>query len=234
MDCPQATSEEATQYKKFTRLVIKNLTKREKACARHIFLKKCLESKVIPNTLIIKPPNTGGTVNPDTQNRYKICASTASLTNLRIAIKDASAEAHEQCSQYKEFLTSTLESIPPLERENLLEYVRKREPQISRKLKHTFQQKLKHLKEKHCQPIDKPNTDGYKAQPKASKNRRFMKRNKYSTYLVNRALDNSSFLLIVQILVRTERIGLSYSKIVLDNRSEIFWIIVQFYSCFLL
>ena len=187
MDCPQATSEEATQYKKFTRLVIKNLTKREKACARHIFLKKCLEFKVIPNTLIIKPPNTGGTVNPDTQNRYKICASTASLTNLRIAIKDASAEAHEQCSQYKEFLTSTLESIPPLERENLLEYVRKREPQISRKLKHTFQQKLKHLKEKHCQPSDKPNTDGYKAPPKASNNRRFMKRNKYRKWKIREA-----------------------------------------------
>lgn len=179
MDSSQATSEEGTQYKKFTRHVIKNLIKKEKACARHIFLKKCYESKVIPNTLVIKPPNTGGTVNPDTQNKYKICASTASLTNLRIAIKDASKEAHEQCSLYKELLSGTLESIPPPERDSLLEHVRKREPQISRKLKHSFHQKLKHLKEKQNQPCEKPNPDGYKAPTKTSKNRRFMKRNKY-------------------------------------------------------
>ena len=42
----------------------------------------------------------------------------------------------------------------------------------------------------------------------------------YSLSLDNRALDNSSFLLIVQNLVRTERNGLSHSKIVLVNRSR--------------
>ena len=43
---------------------------------------------------------------------------------------------------------------------------------------------------------------------------------KYSLSLDNRALDNSSFPLIVQNLVSTERNGLSQSKIVLVNRSR--------------
>ena len=42
----------------------------------------------------------------------------------------------------------------------------------------------------------------------------------YSLYLDNRALDNSSFLLIVQNLVSPEWNGLSHSKIVLVNRSR--------------
>ena len=42
----------------------------------------------------------------------------------------------------------------------------------------------------------------------------------YSLSLDNRALDNSSFLLIVQNLVSPERNGLSHSKIVLVNRSR--------------
>ena len=42
----------------------------------------------------------------------------------------------------------------------------------------------------------------------------------YSIYLDNRALDNSSFLLIVQNLVSPEWNGLSHSKIVLVNRSR--------------
>ena len=42
---------------------------------------------------------------------------------------------------------------------------------------------------------------------------------KYSIYVDNRALDNSSFLLIVQNLGCPEWNGLSYSKILLVNRS---------------
>ena len=42
----------------------------------------------------------------------------------------------------------------------------------------------------------------------------------YSLYLDNCALDNSSFLLIVQNLVSPEWNGLSHSKIVLVNRSR--------------
>ena len=46
----------------------------------------------------------------------------------------------------------------------------------------------------------------------------FLEKN-YSIYVDNRALDNSSFLLIVQNLVCPEWNGLSYSKILLVNRS---------------
>ena len=188
MACHQETSEDGTpQHRKITNLVIRKLVKKEKCLARSVFLRKCLKSKVIPNSLIVKPQTCEYL---QTANKYKMCAATASNNNLRIALKDATAKAHEECTSYKEFLTSSLEKLNASDRHCLNKHLEKCKPQISNKLKLQFHQKLQHLKRKQLdhQPVNKPDTvttdttdtTGYKAPDKPfKKNRRFIKRNKY-------------------------------------------------------
>ena len=182
-DSTQETSEESAsqQQRKLTRLVVRNLTKKERACACADFLRKCLESNIIPKSLIIKPPQVGETVNPQTANKYKTCAKQASTNNLRIALKDANERAHEERSQFSEFFSGILNSFEASEKEFIIKYKEQREPQISRNLKLKFHQKLICLKRQQCESNDPiQDTAEYKAQSKPfKKQRRFLKRNQY-------------------------------------------------------
>ena len=177
------TSEESAQQhrRKFTRLIAKNITKKERACACAFFLKNCLEYNVVPQSLLIKPPQVGGPVDPETANKYKTCAQQASINNVKIASKDANKRAHEERSRFSEFFSGILTGLEASERDFLIKYKEQREPQISRNLKRKFHQKLSHLKKKQCKS-DKPirDTDGFKAPSKPFRTqRRFLKRNKY-------------------------------------------------------
>ena len=183
-DSTKETSEESAsqqQQRKLTRLVGRNLTKKERACACAVFLRKCLESNVIPKSLIIKPPQLGETVNPQTAYKYKTCAKQASINNLKIALKDANERAHEQRSQFSEFFSGILNGLEAPEKNFIIKYKEQREPQISRNLSLKFHQKLTCLKRKQCESNDPiQDTAGYKAQNKPfKKQRRFLKRNQY-------------------------------------------------------
>ena len=192
MASTQETSEESaskTQHRKFTHLINRNLVKREKACARRVFLRKCLESKVIPNTLVINPPHSLESMSPQTANKYKMNSSQASVNNLRIALKDANAKAHEECTHFNEFFNDLLQNLPDAsEREELINYKRKREPQIASNLKHKFHQKIVHLKNKQHTVEAEPDTVGFKAPNKPFRTqRRFLNRNRYRKWKVREA-----------------------------------------------
>ena len=124
-DSTKETSEESAsqqQQRMLTRLVGRNLTKKERACACAVFLRKCLESNVIPKSLIIKPPQLGETVNPQTAYKYKTCAKQASINNLKIALKDANERAHEQRSQFSEFFSGILNGLEAPEKNFIIKY----------------------------------------------------------------------------------------------------------------
>ena len=109
-------------------MVGRNLTKKERACACAVFLRKCLESNVIPKSLIIKPPQLGETVNPQTAYKYKTCAKQASINNLKIALKDANERAHEQRSQFSEFFSGILNGLEAPEKNFIIKYITKMFP----------------------------------------------------------------------------------------------------------
>ena len=71
------------------RLISRKLERLEKTIGREKHFGQCLQNKVCPRTLVVKPPAHYSTVNAIAQNSYKNAAFAASMKNLQIAYKDS-------------------------------------------------------------------------------------------------------------------------------------------------
>ena len=71
-----------------------------KKAQRAKFLYKCIENKVCPRTLALKPPQNGASKSKITQTKFQTAAFNASQKMLSIAHSDACKEAKEERIKY--------------------------------------------------------------------------------------------------------------------------------------
>ena len=86
------------------RQLLKLLEKLHQAESRAWFLNKCLESKIAPATLHVKPPQNGASARPDTQNRFRNYAHHTSSQNVKVALQDAKRDVDEFGQNLDSFL----------------------------------------------------------------------------------------------------------------------------------
>ena len=158
------------------RQINRNLYQLHRSSSRSWFFEKCLYFKVVPRTLSVKPPrNEEAHSDPALRNQYQNAATSASIKNLRIALCDARKDLVSRRAEFSEFVSTINTTIKSAAED----YIKAQEPQIKHKMRHTFNQKLQHLKYIHGIVVDSSNTQLSSVQVKQKPNsgrRRFMKR----------------------------------------------------------
>ena len=129
------------------RKISRQLEKLETSIGREKFFGQCLGNKLIPATLRVKPPAVHTSVNAKTKNLYMNAATSSSLRNVYIAHKDAKIETKKANEDFTSFLNTTI-SESSVEASVIHDYIKRRRPQISRRIQHNFAQKINHLKKK--------------------------------------------------------------------------------------
>ena len=132
--------------KETKREISKNLKKLHQLTNRSWFFEQCYEHHVVPNTLIVKAPKHSVEFDPNAQNLYKNAATKASLHNLQIAKKSSKFEAARGYEKFEEFKKELEEK--GVDMAKVQTYINCRGPQISHQIKHSYHQKLQHLKRK--------------------------------------------------------------------------------------
>ena len=156
------------------RQLLKLLEKLHQAESRAWFLNKCLESKIAPATLHVKPPQNGASARPDTQNRFRNVAHHTSSQNVKVALQDAKRDVDEFGQNLDSFLDNQED------RATLENFVTRHGPRIMQNAHHKYSQRLAHLKMKNGIVDDAP-IQGIvlENQSQKKKTRRFMKRSRF-------------------------------------------------------
>ena len=74
-----------------------------KAKHRLWFLDKCVDLRIVPQTLQVKPPKNDASQYNSTWNNYLNLATSTSMKNLKIARTDAKAILHQEMNNYDYF-----------------------------------------------------------------------------------------------------------------------------------
>ena len=80
-------------FNSFWTTIIKSAKNYSKLKAKAVFLQNCQKAKIIPHTLIFKPPNKNS--NFKNSKSYRNVAKNASMQNVNIATNDAKRIAKE-------------------------------------------------------------------------------------------------------------------------------------------
>ena len=140
---------------------------------RVLFLTQCLEFKLIPETLKIKPPRSQASQFSSTQNNYKNVAFSTSLKNLKIALNDAKMALADEQNSFDLFLRSNTKD---------LSFIKASKAKLTKKLKLHYKKRLNFLKMKNNIPIETEARIPGILIPKPKKNRRFHKKSKYEKW----------------------------------------------------
>ena len=89
-----------SQLIRVQRKISRKILQLEKAMGRVRFFEQCLKNKVIPQSLLVKPPDSQ-TSDPVTVNRYYNAAMSSSLRNLNIALIDAKSASKQEKANFE-------------------------------------------------------------------------------------------------------------------------------------
>ena len=154
-----------------------------KKAQRAKFLYKCIENKVCPRTLALKPPQNGASKSKNTQTKFQTAAFNASQKMLSIAHSDACKEAKEERIKYSISLSEKLTNLSDKDKNQINSLIKTQEPQIIKKWGNKFRQKLHFLIKKTTEKQqDTSEVPGIQNPKKQTRTRRFVKRNKFKRW----------------------------------------------------
>ena len=168
-------------FKSFWNSVIKSAKNSSKLKARAIFLQNCQRSKIIPQTLISRPPNNnshGG--NLKTSKSYKNVAKMASTQNVNIAVNDAKRLSEEAEKNHQYLLDNLMRNFNKNRFLKVKDRIENLTKEMIEQQNLNYQKKLHHLKIKNNIPIETMRIPGL-TKPE-TKSRRFIKRRKYKKW----------------------------------------------------
>ena len=84
--------------------ILKKMTLILKAKHRLWFLDKCIDLRIVPQTLQVKPPKNDASQKSTTWNNYVNLATSTSMKNLKIARTDAETILNNETENYNKFL----------------------------------------------------------------------------------------------------------------------------------
>ena len=93
-----------------------------KAKHRLWFLDKCIDLKIVPQTLQVKPPKNEASQKSTTWNNYVNLATSTSMKNLKIARTDAEIILTKEKNNYNDFLQKVIVELNQAEKLNLKKF----------------------------------------------------------------------------------------------------------------
>ena len=132
-----AEEEKTNQGKEKTihQTILKKMTLILKAKHRLWFLDKCIDLRIVPQTLQVKPPKNDASQKSTTWNNYVNIAASTSMKNLKIARTDAKTILNNETDNYNEFLQKVLVKLSQAEKLSLKNFDKKFKTKINQKLK---------------------------------------------------------------------------------------------------
>ena len=102
--------------------IFKKLNTILKAKHRLHFLNNCIDLKIVPHTLQVKPPKNETSQKRSLYNNYVNLANSTSLKNLKIAQKDAQTALNNEENSYSDFLKKIIPKFNETEKSNLRKF----------------------------------------------------------------------------------------------------------------
>ena len=172
--------------------ILKKTTLILKAKHRLWFLDKCIDLKIVPQTLQVKPPKNEASQKNISWNNYVNLATSTSMKNLKIARTDADAILTQEKNNYEDFLQKAVARLSQTEKLSIKKFDEKFKAKINQKLKEKYLKKLKHLKLLNNIPSEESRIEGFKKIK--SRPRRFHKRSSYQKLKKKEAMKKISTL----------------------------------------
>ena len=166
--------------------MIAHLKKVHTSRIRANFLGKCIQHKLTPPTLAVRPPKSEACQNAQLSKQYQNAACSASQSYVKIAFSDAKRHAKEEKVRYEKSYAAQMSNLIESDKKKLTTHINQREPQMINQIHHKYRQKFNHLNDKHgrtqeVNPSQVPGltgTTGITSQEPKKSTRRFIKRNK--------------------------------------------------------